>query len=1077
MGRLSGQAARGVAYMCHLLAHLVMGTVVVTGVLLVMVAWRLSQGPLELPWATQWLETAINDASAPTVVSIGSTALAWEGFSQGVDRPLDLRIMNVHVTTANGRRQLDLPRADISLSVGALLQRHLEPRAVAVEGARFTLLRAPDGSTSADLGSLGEVTGTSPAPAVDGRSDTGSQPNAADPGTGQMRLDHLLQEFAQPATDDRVHTRGLLSQLRRVRIANASIDIVDRQLGAIWRVPHATMDIVRRVGGGLDGSAMLDLALGTQTATLDLSMRLDAATNRVHLDARTTQIAPAALARAAPRLSPLSALDAPLRVDASLDLTPSLVPEAGRLTVRVGEGSAMVGSSRVAIRSATFALDGSANAVTLRTGRVVVVGHPGGDPTVLGVTGTLVPHAGRYDADIGLTLDQVAFADLGQLWPSAIAPGARAWVVENVPAGVGRNARVTAALSTDAAFSDVVLRTISGKLDGDGLTVHWLRPVPPIEDGTAQLRIVDPDTIDIAVASGRQKVGTRAALALRNGLVRITRLSKQDQFLAVRGDASGSVPDVIALLKEPRLGLLDKHPVELRDPAGTAAISLKINLPLAEQVQASDVTVRALAHVTGLHLGGLVAGRDIDQGIVDLDATAEAMTVKGQAQIAGIAFQVDGSIDFGTGPPNQVIQRMTVTGRPGAGQLAAAGIDLGGTVLGQIPVKAVYAQRRMGDAEVALDADLTPVTLAMPPIGWRKPIGVPAHASGTVLIHRDKLVGIDRILINGDAINVHGSIGAANGQIVSARIDNSVFGRNQLHGTVSLVPGQPIQATLAGPSIDLSPRLTAKSAARDPTTPEPSTGPAWAVDARFDRVFLAGGLTATGIVARVENDGKLTRVLRVTGQTGDAAPFTADLAPQAGGRRLSITAADAGVVLQGLDIVRTMRSGSLTIRGTYDDTIASHPLTGAAEIEQFRVQEAEGLAKLLQAMTLYGLVDVMRGPGIGFSRLIAPFRFEDEVLTLNNARAFSSSLGLTAKGRLDLAAERIDVEGTIVPAYFFNSLLGNLPIVGKLFSPEQGGGVFSARYSLRGKLADPSVSLNPLSALTPGFLREIFGLF
>ena len=128
-------------------------------------------------------------------------------------------------------------------------------------------------------------------------------------------------------------------------------------------------------------------------------------------------------------------------------------------------------------------------------------------------------------------------------------------------------------------------------------------------------------------------------------------------------------------------------------------------------------------------------------------------------------------------------------------------------------------------------------------------------------------------------------------------------------------------------------------------------------------------------------------------------------------------------------------------------------------------------------MTLYGLVEVMQGPGLGFSRLVAPFRLTDDALELTDARAFSPSLGLTVKGRLDLDAQRIDMQGTIVPAYFFNSLLGNIPLVGKLFSPERGGGVFAASYSMRGRLDDPEVSVNPLAALTPGFLRGLFGLF
>ena len=97
---------------------------------------------------------------------------------------------------------------------------------------------------------------------------------------------------------------------------------------------------------------------------------------------------------------------------------------------------------------------------------------------------------------------------------------------------------------------------------------------------------------------------------------------------------------------------------------------------------------------------------------------------------------------------------------------------------------------------------------------------------------------------------------------------------------------------------------------------------------------------------------------------------------------------------------------------------AAGPATGrvSAEIDDFRIRDAPALGKLLQAMTLYGLVQVMQGPGLGFSQLVAPFRLTDETLELADARAFSPSLGLTMKGRVDLDAERIDMQGTIVPA-------------------------------------------------------------
>ena len=78
---------------------------------------------------------------------------------------------------------------------------------------------------------------------------------------------------------------------------------------------------------------------------------------------------------------------------------------------------------------------------------------------------------------------------------------------------------------------------------------------------------------------------------------------------------------------------------------------------------------------------------------------------------------------------------------------------------------------------------------------------------------------------------------------------------------------------------------------------------------------------------------------------------------------------------------------------------------------------------------------------------------------------------------LDLARRTVDVQGTIVPAYVFNSLLGRIPVLGRLFSAERGGGLISVAYAVRGRTDDPAISVNPLSALTPGFLRGLFKIF
>jgi hypothetical protein len=287
-------------------------------------------------------------------------------------------------------------------------------------------------------------------------------------------------------------------------------------------------------------------------------------------------------------------------------------------------------------------------------------------------------------------------------------------------------------------------------------------------------------------------------------------------------------------------------------------------------------------------------------------------------------------------------------------------------------------------------------------------------------------------------------------------------------------------ASISGQTLDLAPRFSRRGPAHKASPQakvEPPRGPSWVLDARFDRVLLAQDRVASAFTLHAEDDGRVFQRLQIEGRSGAMAPFLIQISPDNAGRRFNASAADAGEILRGFDVVRSMQGGRLSVQAHFEDAMPGRPLTGTAEIENFRIGNAPALAKLLQAMTLYGLVEVMQGPGLGFTRLVAPFRLTDDALDLADARAFSPSLGLTAKGRLDLAAEQLDMQGTIVPAYFFNALLGNIPLVGKLFSPERGGGLFAASYAVHGELLDPTVTVNPLTALTPGFLRGLFGIF
>ena len=1054
----------------HRLCTLAITLAVLGGIGVGAISWRLSQGPVDLAWFTGRLEDAANADGGPTRLAIGSAALAWEGFTKGVDRPLDLLLTDVTVTDQSGRRRINMPRAEVSISLYELLFGRVVPRAVELDEPQLTLVRAENGAISLDLG----------------RPPDGNEPA---PTASETPLAELLAELARPAGSDRVRSaNSLLGQLRRVRIHDARVTLVDRQLGATWRAPHAEIDLTRRPAGGVDGTATLSLALGDQLAQLTLSATLAAGARETHLRAWLSPVTPREIARAAPSLSFLAALDAPVGGEATFDLDADLAVRNARLNLDAGAGSVRIGGSDLPFLGAGLVASGTPDELALQALRVSLRSHDGGAITHLEAHGDMQRRADRISADVAVNVDQVNFADLTRLWPDGIAGDARDWLVTNIPVGIARNGHVDVSLAASPDFSSVELTRASGTLDGEGLQVNWLRPVPPIDNGRAQLRIVDPDTLEIIATGGRQRMrnekqGSTGGLQIRSGRMRITGIMQRHQVGAIEADIAGSLPDTLALLREPRLALLDRHPIELKDPAGQVAVKLSLTLPLDNNVQMDDVAIRAQAHLDGVHLSALLAGRDLDQGVFDLSANPDGIKLNGRALLASISSKLDVAMDFRAGPSTQVVQSVTMSAQPDARQLAAAGLDVTSVMSGPAQMQAVLSERRSGQGDVAVTADLTGAELFVSQLEWHKPRAATAKASARILLDHDRLTGIDAVKLDGDDLTVRGSAQFNRGTLSGFHLDRLVLGRTIAQGMLDLPAEGPIEVNLTGATLDLAPRLERRTPANSTTRPsvaagsQPSAGPPWMLDAKFDRVLMAQGRAANAVVAHARGDRGVIQTLRVEGRIGARAPFLAQIVADHGGRRLSGSTDDAGELLRGLDYVRSMQGGKLSVQAQYDDAQPDRPLVGTANIELFRIRDAPAFGKLLQAMTLYGLVEVLQGPGLGFTRLVAPFRLTDSALELTDARAFSQSLGLTAKGRLGLDAQTIDLQGTIVPAYFFNALLGNIPLVGKLFSPERGGGVFAASYTLRGPLADPNVSVNPLAALTPGFLRGLFGLF
>jgi hypothetical protein len=190
---------------------------------------------------------------------------------------------------------------------------------------------------------------------------------------------------------------------------------------------------------------------------------------------------------------------------------------------------------------------------------------------------------------------------------------------------------------------------------------------------------------------------------------------------------------------------------------------------------------------------------------------------------------------------------------------------------------------------------------------------------------------------------------------------------------------------------------------------------------------------------------------------------------------LHLAAEDAGAALRGLGLTRGVKGGVLRLDGTTDPSRDPWVTTATLDLRDFRMTDAPIAARLVNAVSPTGFVDLVSGRGLGVDRLSASVNYAGGRITLRDGRS-AGALGISFEGTLDMDRDKISLKGTIVPANTFNKIVAAIPVIGDVLTGGNRGGLVGWTYSVSGSTNDPRVSVNPLSVFAPGFLRNLFFL-
>lgn len=678
----------------------------------------------------------------------------------------------------------------------------------------------------------------------------------------------------------------------------------------------------------------------------------------------------------------------------------------------------------------------------LQLGRLQVIdqGH------VLTASGKLTADSRGWDIAVDAQMDQYGSDRLMELWPEHVAPKTRRWLSENLFDGQMHD--ISGALRWQAGRDP---ETYLG-FDFDQADVRFLKQMPHILDAKGHASLLK-DRFVLVVDEGAVEAPEGGAVDIAGSSFIVPDVTAKDGTPGVvRLLTDSSVTAALSMLDQPPLNVLGKAdlPVQLAD--GRAQTAGTLALPLVKDVPVEAVEFDVTGRITDIRSAALIKDRVLSVPLLDLVASDEAVRVSGQGTLDDVPFDATWGQPLGDpGAPGQVTGQIEIS----PATLEALNIELPPDYMSGAGTADVAVTLVKGaPPALQLTSDLRGIGLSIPSVGWAKRPGTPADFE--VVAQLSDVPVVERLALDAPGLRARGDVTLKEaGLLDRVRLSELQLG-GWLDAQVDLIgrgQGVPIGVVLRGGTIDLR-----RADALDNAT----SGETTQLTVALDRLQVTDAIAITSVRGDFTTGGGLDGTF--SGRINRGAEVSGRMIPQGGRSAIRLTAQDAGAVFASANVVQQVRGGAFELLllpvgtgGAFD---------GKLRVQDTSVVDAPAMAALLNAVSIVGLFNIEGSDSLFFTDVNADFRLSPRRITLREGSAVGPSMGLSMDGIYATDTGQLQMQGVITPVYILNG-------IGSIFT-RPGEGLFAFNYTIGGTVRDPDVSVNPLTALTPGGIRDLF---
>lgn len=1091
-----------------LLAAELVGALVVLAILAVGgLMLRLKSGPIEAPWIGARIEREIENALGHGLdLVLGPVSI--------VDAPGGPRVTvdGIKLRDRDGAVVLSAPRAEATIDPLAALSGGAPARRFAVVGLELRLEGREDGSIALSLGE------------VDARPISfGGAPPGADP--ARASLGEALGAAAGALIDLAAGDQGPLAALERIVVSQGRLKLVDAKGRPVADYQDVSIAFDRDAASG---AADLELAARGRAGPWSASASASAVKGARKLDVSVKDLSSDEIALAAGfRERPVD-FDMPISGRATLTVTPDerIAGVAGEFALGAGRVRlADPGHEPFAVDGATggFHWDPDSRAVVVEPTRLVA------GATVLSVQGLISPRdaAGRdwtfafastdnmlaaetradktvalgairtegaYSTETGvLSIQKLEFAggdvamtasaelvggadgpavrlalkaqrmkarDFLRFWPGLVAPEAREWFVSSFQGGVLESGDLAVDLDRKTILSpkggDIPDGAVSLWFDVSDATLDYLPGAPPLT-GVAGRGHVGGRSAVFDATRGQIVLGDRK-LSIVEAKFSAPDFGPDPVKAHLSAHVQGPLEAALDYLTRPAFKPFVKLPAPAHGARGQIDARLALDLELGKG--AGPPKARVEAQGQNVVIEKFVGAEKLEGATLAILSDQTGLRVKGEGRALGAPATVeiksagdkgDAVVTLAFDDAARARKGLAVPGLNGpvTARLSAPLSDLGRLAKGQVELD--FAAATFSGLFGALS----------------KPSGRPAKASFSYA-ETEKGATIDNLVFDGAGAAARGSASLdEEGGLRALKLSQLRLSPGDEVRVEGQRSGQGLAVTVRGAALDARPFLKALGGGA-------SGGGADArpFDLDLETTLLTGHNKQAIGEARLKlsKAGARLRRFALTGRFGRD-PVRVSLGGDS--ETFEFQTSDAGSALGFLDLYRRMEGGAMAgvarLRGgrvdadfsIRDFVLRDEPAVRGLVAQSAAVRNDPSIASRFDAAL------------VPFQRLEATLAKTPEQLVISDAVLSGPNLGLTMKGTVD-AQDRLALTGAFVPAYAINNFFAKLPLLGPILGGGDNEGLFAVNFKIGGSVGRPVVTVNPLSALTPGVFRRIF---